>query len=125
MFVDQHEPDREALKELVAQAQIFAKEAMLKVGQVPPILFMETMEGRTMFSPGAVPDERSKDYFATTARLMSIARGATATVFVADALTRTFRTDSTPRGALGETRPATEPLGQHALTSAPTLLTSW
>jgi phosphoribosylformylglycinamidine synthase subunit PurL len=36
------------------------------------------------------------------------------------AQTRMFRTVSAPRGALGETRPTTKPLGQRALTSAAT-----
>ena len=61
---------------------------MMRVGQVPPTLFIQTLNGREMFSPQVLPDERSKETFAATAKLVCIAHGATAAVFVVEGWTR-------------------------------------
>ena len=88
MIVNLHERDRESLRDLVAQAEIFATQALMKVGHVPPTLLIQTSEGREMFSPQTLSDERSKEHFAATAKLMCIAHRATAAVFVAEGWTR-------------------------------------
>jgi hypothetical protein len=49
MIVNLQERDRELLKDLVAEAEIFATQAMMKVGHVPPTLLIQTSEGREMF----------------------------------------------------------------------------
>ena len=88
MIVYSREEDRETLSNLVAQAEIFAKQAIMKFGGVPPTLFIQTLAGQKVFSPGALSDVGSKEQFAAAAKLMCIAHGATATVFVAEGWTR-------------------------------------
>ena len=88
MIVYSRDEDRDALKDLVARAEIYANQAIMKAGQVPPTLFMQTLNGPLMFTPTTFTSEESKEHFAATARLMCIAHGATATLFVAEGWTR-------------------------------------
>lgn len=84
MNINIQEHDREALKELMTHAELYANQLMRSTGQVPPALFIQTLDGPMMLRPGNSFDERGRDDFAATARLACIAHGATATVMVAE-----------------------------------------
>jgi len=84
MKIDLESEDREALKNLIAHAEIHAKQSMMKTGQVPPTLFIQGIEGVIAMIPNSLSNERSKDKFVDTARLLCTAHAAKATVFVAE-----------------------------------------
>jgi hypothetical protein len=58
---------------------------MRKMGRVPPTLFLIGADGPVMFIPQNMADDRAKDDFATTARLMCIAHAASACVMTLEA----------------------------------------
>jgi hypothetical protein len=84
MNIDVQEQDREALRQLMAHAEIYATQAMRNNGQVPATLFIKGLEGPLMLRPPSFTDDKSKDRFAAMARLTCLAHGATATVLVAE-----------------------------------------
>ena len=88
MYYDRYNEEREALKNLMTHAEIYAKQTMNRSGAVPATLFMQGEAGPVMFVAPRMPDERSKDAFATAAKLMCVAHGATATVFVGEGWSR-------------------------------------
>lgn len=69
-------------------AKNYVSLAMKVTGACPPTLFMQGIEGKAAYSPSKFTDERAKDQFAETARLMCLAQGAKATVFVSEAWLR-------------------------------------
>lgn len=80
---------RGAMEELMREAEAYATMAMRKMGRLPATLLLHGVNGGAMFAPRPMSSEQSKDHFATTARLMCIAEGADATVFVSEAWMRT------------------------------------
>jgi hypothetical protein len=84
MIVNIQEWDREALNELLAQAEIYAKRALAEKGEIAPTLFMHGADDTAMLRAQGLTDDRSKDKFAATARLMCLAHAANATVFVSE-----------------------------------------
>ena len=78
----------EALEKLVQDAKLFCTLLMKQTGKVPPTLFMHGMDGKAVFTPGEFTSVESKDEFARAARLMCVAHGADATVFVSEAWMR-------------------------------------
>jgi hypothetical protein len=76
---------REALRELMKQAEKYVSLQMYGEGHCPPRLFMDGIEGKAIFSPPKMSSEQAKDNFATMAKLVCIAHGANATVFVSEA----------------------------------------
>ena len=81
--VPQHPPA--TLDELLAQAQGYAEFAMRNIGHVPPALLAESPTGPIHFIPDSLKDERAKDNFANTARLICVAYEVTAAVLVLEA----------------------------------------
>jgi hypothetical protein len=81
----QPEPKLEALDDLIAQAEHYANFSMRNLGRLPPTLWLIGEDGPMMFVPESLGDEASKDDFATNARLMCIAHGATACVMSLEA----------------------------------------
>ena len=75
----------QTLDDLLAQAEHYANHSMRNLGRVPPTLFLIGADGPVMFVPENLADENAKDDFATTARLMCIAHGATASVMALEA----------------------------------------
>lgn len=73
------------LDDLLAQAEHYANYSMRNMGRVPPTLFLIGAEGPVLFIPENLADERAKDDFATTARLMCIAHAASACVMTLEA----------------------------------------
>jgi len=59
--------------------------SLLSNGTVPPMLFFHGVNGMKTYSPDYMPDERSKDEFVDNARILCIAHGADAAVFLAEA----------------------------------------
>ena len=84
MIVNIQEWDREALNELLAQAEIYAKRGLTEKGEIAPTLFMHGADDTAMLRAQGLTDDRSKDKFAATARLMCLAHAANATVFVSE-----------------------------------------
>ena len=68
------------LDDLLAQAEHYANYSMRNSGRMPPTLFLIGPDGPLMFVPESLADDRAKDDFATTARLLCVAHAATVAV---------------------------------------------
>jgi hypothetical protein len=75
----------ETLDDLLAQAEHYANYSMRNIGRVPPTLFLIGADGPVIFIPENMADERAKDDFAATARLLCIAHAASACVMTLEA----------------------------------------
>ena len=64
-------------------------------GKVPPTLLADTPGGPLFFVPSTLADERAKDNFANTARLICVAHAATAAVMILEAWMKTAAPDGT------------------------------
>jgi len=78
-------PLPQTLDDLLAQAEDFAQFSMRTRGKVPPTLFAHGPAGPLFFIPSSMPDDRAKDSFANTARLICVAHAATAAVLILEA----------------------------------------
>jgi len=67
---------------LVAYAAGFAEFTMKNIGRVPPTMMILTPEGLLHFLPESMADERAKNNFANTGRLICAAYGATSAVMI-------------------------------------------
>ncbi len=74
-----------SLDDLLAQAEHYAGWAMRKIGNVPPTMMGLSPRGPLFFVPSAMADDRAKDNFANTARLICVAHDATAAVMILEA----------------------------------------
>ena len=75
----------ESLDDLLARAEHYAGFAMRQFGRVPPAMMALCPTGTLFFMPEKVGDERAKDSFANTARLICIAHDASAVVVILEA----------------------------------------
>ena len=82
MFRNQQSAGAGPLQSLIAQAADYAEYAMRKFGRIPPTLLAETAEGLVVYLPESMGDERAKDNFANTARLVAAAYAPTAVVLI-------------------------------------------
>ncbi len=99
------QPDKlETLDDLLAQAEHYANFSMRNMGRLPPTLFMIGPDGTMMFMPESLGDDSEKDDFATNAKLMCIAHGATACVMAMEVWTKF----ATPGEELDETERPSE-----------------
>lgn len=73
------------LDDLLAQAEHYANYSMRNMGRVPPTLFLIGADGLVLFMPENMADDRAKDDFAATARLMCIAHAASTCVMTLEA----------------------------------------
>ena len=94
-------PPLKTLADLLAQAEDYATWAMRKSGNVPPAMMGLSPRGPLMFVPSDLSDERAKDNFANTARLICVAHDATAAVMILESWMSTAKP--------GETLDTTEP----------------
>ena len=69
----------------MARAEGYANFAMRKIGHVPPALIADSPKGPLHFSPSSLADERAKNTFANTARLICMGYSVTAAVLVLEA----------------------------------------
>lgn len=83
----------ETLDDLLAQAEHYADYSMRNMGRMPPTLFLIGPDGPLMFMPESLADGAAKDDFATNARLMCIAHGATSVVMVLEAWVKFAKPD--------------------------------
>jgi hypothetical protein len=82
-----------ALAELMAQAQSYADFSMRKIGQVPPTLIAESPKRPIHFIPSSLADERAKNDFANTSRLVCIAYDVTAAGLVLESWMKMAKPD--------------------------------
>ena len=94
-------PPLKTLADLLAQAEDYATWAMRKSGNVPPAMMGLSPRGPIFFVPSAMTDDRSKDNFANTARLICVAHDATAAVMILESWMKLAKP--------GETLDTTEP----------------
>jgi hypothetical protein len=66
----------------MAQAEHYAGWAMREIGNVPPTMMGLSPRGPLFFVPSGLADDRAKDNFADTARLICVAHDATAAVMI-------------------------------------------
>ena len=78
--VEMKKPD--ALKTLLEDAKNYAEFSMRNIGHVPPTMLAMTPEGTLTFLPDGLEDEKAKDSFTNTARMICIGYGATAVVMI-------------------------------------------
>jgi len=78
-------PHPAPLDKLLALAEGYAEFAMRNLGHVPPALLAESPSGFIHFIPDGLKDERAKDNFANTARLICVGYEVTAAVLVLEA----------------------------------------
>ena len=69
----------------MTDVDLFVKHSMQTLGHVPPTIFIHGENGKAMFGPQKLPDDRSKDEFVALSRVMCIAHKADATVLVTEA----------------------------------------
>src|ERR1035438_219358 len=81
----------ETLDDLLAQAGHYAHFCMGRSGTMAPTLFLIGADGPLMFVPPSLENESEKDAFATVARFMCIAYGATAAVMAMEAWLKTAK----------------------------------
>ncbi len=84
---------REALQELMQNAEKYAIFHMQTVGHCSAALFMDGIEGKGMFKPAEMATEHAKDNFAAIGKLVCVAHGADAVVLVAEAWINTPKPD--------------------------------
>ena len=89
------------LEVLLAQAQDFALFSMRQAGRVPPTVMAVSPKGVLIYLPDEMGDDRAKNNFANTARLICIAHDVTAVVLILESWMK--------MAAPGETLDATEP----------------
>ncbi|MEO5959001.1 MAG: hypothetical protein ABIR80_07780 [Opitutaceae bacterium] len=88
-------PPPPSLCALLARAEDFALFSMRARGQVPPTLLADSPAGPLFFVPSSLADERAKNNFANTSRLICVAYAATAAVLIAEAWIKTAAPDGT------------------------------
>jgi hypothetical protein len=76
---------REALKELMKEAERYVSLQMKYEGHCPARLYMDGIDGKAILNPPEMSSEQAKDNFATLAKLVCVAHGANATVWVSEA----------------------------------------
>ena len=77
-----HGKKPQSLDDLFAQAEQYANFSMRKFGRVPPAMMATSAEGSLFFTPEKMGDERAKDNFANTAKLICVAYEASAVVLI-------------------------------------------
>ncbi|MCX6902090.1 MAG: hypothetical protein NTW03_01155 [Verrucomicrobia bacterium] len=75
----------QSLDDLLARAEHYAGFAMRQMGRVPPAMLALSPGGLLFYMPEKMGDERAKDSFANTARLICIAHDASAVVMIMEA----------------------------------------
>ena len=81
-LVNRLRPDNASLNDLIKHAMGYAEFSMKKLGRVPPTLFVQTPGGIAVYFPETMGNEKAKNNFANTSRLIAVAYGATATAMV-------------------------------------------
>ena len=92
------------MDQLLALAEGYAAYAMRNLGHVPPALLADSPTGLIHFMPSCLKDERAKDTFANTARLICVGYEVTAAVLVLEAWMKLAK----PGESLDMTEPPSE-----------------
>lgn len=72
----------ESVDALLQRAIEYAGHAMRSIGRVPPTFLAETDNGLMIYLPETMGDERAKDNFANTARLVAVGYSASAVAMI-------------------------------------------
>lgn len=104
-------PPLKTLDDLLAQAEHYANFAMRKIGNVPPTMLGLSPRGPLFFVPSGLPDDRAKDNFANTARLICVAHDATVAVMILEA----WMNCAPPGGTLDLTERPSEAIGRQEI----------
>jgi hypothetical protein len=72
------------LDDLLARAEKYAGSSMRNIGRLQPTIFILGIEGPQMLTADCLDSDEAKEDFARAARLLSIARSATASVMAAE-----------------------------------------
>jgi hypothetical protein len=83
----------ESLDDLLAQAEHYAEFCMRNSGKLSPTLFLVGAEGPLVFVPSSLADDREKDNFANTSRLLCVAHAATLVVMALEAWVKFAKPD--------------------------------
>jgi hypothetical protein len=83
----------ESLDDVLAQAEHYAEFCMRNSGKMAPTLFLVGADGPLVFVPTSLADDREKDDFATTARLLCVAHAATLVVMALEAWVKFAKPD--------------------------------
>ena len=94
------------LESLIAYAEGYAEFSMKNTGRVAPTLMVLTPEGLLHYLPESMGDDRAKDSFANTGRLICAAYGATSAVMILESWVKMAK----PGEALDMTTPPSESL---------------
>jgi hypothetical protein len=94
------------LDELMTRAEGYADFSMRQIGRVPPALLAKSPDGLLHFTPTSLADERAKNHFANTARLICVAYRAAAAVLVIESWMKLAK----PGESLDPTEPPSEAL---------------
>jgi hypothetical protein len=96
MKIAQDDEGREAVQELMEQAEVMVHHSMRENGAITPTLLIHGVNGNGMYCPEEMAGADSKDRFVDKARLICVAEGADATVFISEAWLRTVKEDAKP-----------------------------
>ena len=83
-----NDESQEAVKKLMEDAEMMAHYSIRQRGSVSPTLLIHGVDGNVSLSPTSMADERAKDRFVQQARLVCLAQGAEAAVFMSEAWMR-------------------------------------
>lgn len=100
-----------SLDDLLVQAEHYAAWAMRKIGNVPPTMMGLSPRGPLSFVPSAMTDDRAKDNFANTARLICVAHDATAAVMILES----WMSTAPPGGSLDMQERPSEAIGRQEI----------
>ena len=86
----------DTLKPLMNEARKYAEFCMRNSGGLPPAMFAMSEDGLMTFLPKDFQDEKAKDSFTTTGRLICAAYGATSVVMILESWAKFGNEDDTP-----------------------------
>lgn len=99
-MIRRNKPKESGHQELVQLARGYGEHMMRETGRVRPALLADTDDGIILYLPETMGDERAKQNFANTGRLIAVGYRATAVAFVMESWARFAKPgrplDSTP-----------------------------
>lgn len=91
-----HDESQDAVKKLMDDAEMMAHYSIRQKGSISPTLLIHGVDGNATLTPVNMGSEGGKDRFVQQARLVCLAHGADATVFMSEAWMRTQKQPDEP-----------------------------